>query len=397
MKIAVIGQGYVGLPLAKAAANAGHTVIGFDNNEAVIKQLLLSEVSTANYTPTLDPKTITGCDIYIIAVPTPLDSNNKPDLSYLKSAAKQVGEVAKDGALIINESTSYPGTLREVVEATISSINKSKLLYAAAPERIDPANTKWSIKNTPRVVAGLSDEATTATLNFYKSFCDQVVAVSSAEVAEAAKLFENTFRQVNIALVNEFAQIAEKFGISANEVIDAAATKPFGFMKFTPGLGVGGHCIPIDPIYLEQKAESLGATASFIKQATAVNQQMPLYVVQRLEKILGNVLKKKFDGGPEASRLRLATTDSKLVDRTLPATSKDEPAVQGTVVVKEGKISEKEIKSDAEFAEYATELLKSAHGDKFDEAKAKEVIDGLTSKYKGDYGAMVGALQSTMG
>ena len=293
MKIAVIGQGYVGLPLAKAAANAGHTVIGFDNNEAVIKQLLSSEVSTANYIPTLDPKTITGCDIYIIAVPTPLDSNNKPDLSYLKSAAKQVGEVAKDGALIINESTSYPGTLREVVEATISSINKSKLLYAAAPERIDPANTKWSIKNTPRVVAGLSDEATTATLNFYKSFCDQVVAVSSAEVAEAAKLFENTFRQVNIALVNEFAQIAEKFGISANEVIDAAATKPFGFMKFTPGLGVGGHCIPIDPIYLEQKAESLGATASFIKQATAVNQKMPLYVVQRLEKILGNNLKGK--------------------------------------------------------------------------------------------------------
>ena len=293
MKIAVIGQGYVGLPLAKAAANAGHTVIGFDNNEAVIKQLLSSEVSTANYTPTLDPKAITGCDIYIIAVPTPLDSNDKPDLSYLKSAAKQVGEVAKDGALIINESTSYPGTLREVVEATISSINKSKLLYAAAPERIDPANTKWSIRNTPRVIAGLSDDATTATLNFYKSFCDQVVAVSSAEVAEAAKLFENTFRQVNIALVNEFAQIAEKFGISANEVIDAAATKPFGFMKFTPGLGVGGHCIPIDPIYLEQKAESLGATASFIKQATAVNQKMPLYVVQRLEKILGNNLKGK--------------------------------------------------------------------------------------------------------
>jgi UDP-N-acetyl-D-glucosamine dehydrogenase len=280
----------VGLPLAKAAAKAGHTVIGFDNNEGVIKQLLNSEVSTANYIPTLDPKMISGCDIYIIAVPTPLDSDNQPDLSYLKSAAKQVGEVASDGALIINESTSYPGTLREVVEATISSINKSKLLYAAAPERIDPANTKWSIKNTPRVVAGLSDEATATTFNFYKSFCDQVKVVSSAEVAEAAKLFENTFRQVNIALVNEFAQIAEKFGISANEVIDAAATKPFGFMKFTPGLGVGGHCIPIDPIYLEQKAQLLGATASFIKQATAVNQHMPLYVVTRLEKLLGDDL-----------------------------------------------------------------------------------------------------------
>ena len=290
MNITVIGQGYVGLPLAKAAAAVGHKVFGFDNNADVIKKLLSVEADTKNYTPTIDPKAIAACDIYIIAVPTPLDSNNLPDLSYLKSAAKLVGEVAVEGALIINESTSYPGTLREVVGAIISSMNKSKLLYAAAPERIDPANTKWSIKNTPRVVAGLSDEAGKATLNFYKSFCDQVELVSSPEVAEAAKLFENTFRQVNIALVNEFAQIAEKFGISANEIIDAAATKPFGYMKFTPGLGVGGHCIPIDPIYLEQKAESLGATASFIKQATAVNQQMPSYVLERLKKILGNTL-----------------------------------------------------------------------------------------------------------
>jgi len=293
MKIAVIGQGYVGLPLAKAAADAGHYVFGFDINYEVIAQLELSEANTPNYTPTADSKTITGCDIYIIAVPTPLDINNKPDLSYLKSAAKLIGEVAKDGALIINESTSYPGTLREIVEATISNINKAKLLYVAAPERIDPANTQWSIKNTPRVIAGLTDAATEKAFEFYTGFCDNVQKVSSPEVAEAAKLFENTFRQVNIALVNEFAQIAEKFGISANEVIDAASTKPFGFMKFTPSLGVGGHCIPIDPIYLEQKAESLGITATFIKQATTVNQNMPLYIVSRLEKILGNNLKDK--------------------------------------------------------------------------------------------------------
>ena len=293
MKIVVIGQGYVGLPLAKAAADSGHHVFGFDINYEVIAQLELSEANTPNYTPTADSKTITGCDIYIIAVPTPLDSNNQPDLSYLKSAAKLIGEVAKDGALIINESTSYPGTLREIVEATISNINEAKLLYVAAPERIDPANTQWSIKNTPRVIAGLTDAATEKAFEFYKSFCDHVQKVSSPEVAEAAKLFENTFRQVNIALVNEFAQIAEKFGISANEVIDAAATKPFGFMKFTPSLGVGGHCIPIDPIYLEQKAESLGITATFIKQATTVNQNMPLYIVSRLEKILGNSLNGK--------------------------------------------------------------------------------------------------------
>ena len=293
MKIVVIGQGYVVLPLAKAAADSGHHVFGFDINSEVIAQLGLSEANTPNYTPTTDSKTITGCDIYIIAVPTPLDINNKPDLSYLKSAAKLIGEVAKDGALIINESTSYPGTLREIVEATIGNINKAQLLYAAAPERIDPANTQWSIKNTPRVIAGLTDAATEKAFLFYKSFCDHVQKVSSPEVAEAAKLFENTFRQVNIALVNEFAQIAEKFGISANEVIDAAATKPFGFMKFTPSLGVGGHCIPIDPIYLEQKAESLGITATFIKQATSVNQNMPVYIVSRLEKILGNNLKGK--------------------------------------------------------------------------------------------------------
>jgi UDP-N-acetyl-D-glucosamine dehydrogenase len=293
VKIVVIGQGYVGLPLAKAAADSGHHVFGFDINSEVIAQLGLSEANTPNYTPTTDSKTIIGCDIYIIAVPTPLDSNNQPDLSYLKSAAKLIGEVARDGALIINESTSYPGTLREIVEATISNINKAKLLYVAAPERIDPANTQWSIKNTPRVLAGLTDAATEKAFEFYKSFCDHVQKVSSPEVAEAAKLFENTFRQVNIALVNEFAQIAEKFGISANEVIDAAATKPFGFMKFTPSLGVGGHCIPIDPIYLEQKAESLGITATFIKQATTVNQNMPLYIVSRLEKILGNSLNGK--------------------------------------------------------------------------------------------------------
>jgi UDP-N-acetyl-D-glucosamine dehydrogenase len=293
VKIAVIGQGYVGLPLAKTAAIPGHHVYGFDINSEVIEQLSLSEANTPNYTPTADPIIITGCDIYIIAVPTPLDIDNKPDLSYLKSAAKLIGEVAKDGALIINESTSYPGTLREIVEATISSINEAKLLYVAAPERIDPANTQWSIKNTPRIIAGLTDAATEKAFEFYKSFCDHVQKVSSPEVAEAAKLFENTFRQVNIALVNEFAQIAEKFGISANEVIDAAATKPFGFMKFTPSLGVGGHCIPIDPIYLEQKVESLGVTATFIKQATIVNQNMPLYIVSRLEKILGNNLKGK--------------------------------------------------------------------------------------------------------
>ena len=167
-----------------------------------------------------------------------------PDLSYLNNACQLIGRSSSSGALVINESTSFPGTLREVVINEIAKVNKSKFLYAAAPERIDPANTKWSIKNTPRVIAGIDEQSTKAALDFYESICNEVVVVSSPEVAESAKLFENTFRQVNIALVNELAQITEKLGISANEVVAAAATKPFGFMKFIPSLGVGGHCIP---------------------------------------------------------------------------------------------------------------------------------------------------------
>jgi UDP-N-acetyl-D-glucosamine dehydrogenase len=216
-----------------------------------------------------------------------------PDLSYLKDACQLIGRSSTSGALVINESTSFPGTLREVVINEIAKVNKSKFLYAAAPERIDPANAKWSIKNTPRVIAGTDEQSTKAALDFYKSICDEVVVVSSPEVAESAKLFENTFRQVNIALVNELAQIAEKLGISANEVVEAAATKPFGFMKFIPSLGVGGHCIPIDPIYLAQKAESVGAPAQFIRQANLVNQQMPLYILKKVEDLLGGNLSGK--------------------------------------------------------------------------------------------------------
>ena len=287
MNIAIIGQGYVGYALAIAASKSGHKVIGFDTNPKVISEIKIKDSQLANYLPTNNEADIKDQDIYIIAVPTPLDENNLPDLSYLNNACQLIGRSSASGALVINESTSFPGTLREKVINEVSKVNKSKFLYAAAPERIDPANTKWSIKNTPRVIAGIDEQSTKAALDFYKPICDEVVVVSSPEVAESAKLFENTFRQVNIALVNELAQITEKLGISANEVIKAAATKPFGFMKFNPSLGVGGHCIPIDPIYLAQKAESVGATAQFIRQANLVNQQMPLYVLNRLEELLG--------------------------------------------------------------------------------------------------------------
>ncbi len=286
MKIALIGQGYVGYALSFAAINAGHSVIGFDTNPKLISEIK-TKGDLKNYLPTNNEADIKDQDAYIIAVPTPLDGKNLPDLSFLINAAQLIARSASKGALVINESTSYPGTLREIVIAEIEKSNKGKFLYAAAPERIDPANTKWSIKNTPRVIAGTDDQSSEAAYEFYKSICDEVILVSSPEVAESAKLFENTFRQVNVALVNELAQITEKLGISANEVIKAAATKPFGFMKFNPSLGVGGHCIPIDPIYLAQKAESVGASAQFIRQANLVNQQMPLYVLKRLEGLLG--------------------------------------------------------------------------------------------------------------
>jgi UDP-N-acetyl-D-glucosamine dehydrogenase len=298
VKIAIIGQGYVGLALAKAASIAGHYVVGFDTNLKVIEkikeQLGKGEfLNNSNYLPTINEVDIKDLDIYIIAVPTPLDQNNLPDISYLTKASELIAAFATKGGLVINESTSYPGTLREIVIAKIGKSNKANFLYAAAPERIDPANSKWSIKNTPRVIAGVDETSTKAALKFYKSICDQVEVVSSPEVAEAAKLFENTFRQVNIALVNELAQISQKLNISANEVIAAASTKPFGFMPFNPGLGVGGHCIPIDPIYLAQKAKSVGATAAFIDQANKVNEQMPLYILERIKSLLNNELKGK--------------------------------------------------------------------------------------------------------
>ena len=286
MKIAIIGQGYVGYALSVAATKAGHSVIGFDTNPKLISEIK-TKGDLKNYLPTNNEADIKDQDAYIIAVPTPLDEKNLPDLSFLINATQLIARSATKGSLVINESTSYPGTLREVVITEIEKISKAKFLYAAAPERIDPANTKWSIRNTPRVIAGIDDQSSRAAYEFYKSICDEVILVSSAEVAESAKLFENTFRQVNIALVNELAQITEKLGISANEVIKAASTKPFGFMKFNPSLGVGGHCIPIDPIYLAQKAESVGASAQFIRQANLVNQQMPLYILKRLEGLLG--------------------------------------------------------------------------------------------------------------
>ena len=285
MKIAIIGQGYVGRSIAEASVGTGHSVIGFDTDASVISFLQIN----GDYQGTTDASLIGSAEVILIAVPTPLDGARKPDLSALRAACKTIIDHVKKSVLIINESTSYPGTLRNEIAAVIESATGLGHMYAASPERVDPGNKKWSQKNTPRLLAGLPPEATALARKFYSTFCDEIIEVSTPEIAEAAKLFENTFRQVNIALVNEFAQISDALDIPTREVLDAAATKPFGFMSFQPGPGVGGHCIPVDPSYLAYVAENVGVPAEFIKRANQVNLGMPAYVVSRVAKDVGSL------------------------------------------------------------------------------------------------------------
>jgi UDP-N-acetyl-D-glucosamine dehydrogenase len=279
VKVAIIGQGYVGSALGIAAHKSGHDVLGIEIDEKRRSEL----ASSIGYPVSADYSSVQGSDVVVIAVPTPLNEKREPDLTFLESACKSLAEVLKSSVLVVNESTSYPGTLRNVIAPILGDGH----LYAAAPERIDPANEKWGIENTPRLVSGLSSEATSKALVFYQSFCKEVVTVSTPEVAEAAKLFENTFRQVNIALVNEFAQIAQALGISTFETLSAAGTKPYGFMPFLPSIGVGGHCIPVDPSYLSFAAEKVGVEASFINLANKVNASMPEYLSGRISELLG--------------------------------------------------------------------------------------------------------------
>jgi UDP-N-acetyl-D-glucosamine dehydrogenase len=285
MKIAIIGLGYVGRSIAQAAAAAGHSVVGLDTNSDVISALNVN----GDFKGTTNASSIGGAEVIVIAVPTPLDGARKPDLSAVQAASKTIIENIKNPVLVINESTSYPGTLRNEIAAVIEQASGLEHLYASSPERVDPGNEKWTQKNTPRLLAGLTSEATALARKFYSSFCDEIIVVSTPEVAEAAKLFENTFRQVNIALVNEFAQISDALDIPTREVLDAAATKPFGFMSFQPGPGVGGHCIPVDPSYLAYVAENVGVPAEFIKRANQVNLGMPEYVVSRVANDVGSL------------------------------------------------------------------------------------------------------------
>ena len=308
MKVAIIGQGYVGLTISAYAADY-FEVIGFDKNEKIVRQLnqgishiegvesdlLKKNIKSGRYKATTKANEIKGCEIVVIAVPTPLTQDRQPDLTYIEEACKTIGENIDSPVLVINESTSFPGTLRNFIKPTMEKYSRNKVvhLYAISPERVDPGRSDFNQKNTPRLFAGLTSEATERTRGFYSKFCDNLVEVSSPEVAEAAKLFENTFRQVNIALVNEFAQIAHSLGISVYETLDAANTKPYGFMKFSPSAGVGGHCIPVDPTYLAAVAEEHGAPATFIRRANEVNLEMSKYIVDRVQADSGGDLSGK--------------------------------------------------------------------------------------------------------
>jgi UDP-N-acetyl-D-glucosamine dehydrogenase len=302
-KVGVIGLGYVGLPLALAFAEAGFKVLGFDLQQkradlvnqgksyiaGVSEDNLSFVVSRKFLEATTSQDRLGEVDTICICVPTPLTKTKEPDLSYVIRESEEISERLKPGQLVILESTTYPGTTREIVLPVLerSGLKAGSDFYLAfSPERVDPGNRKYAVKNTPKLVGGINQESTRLAELVYKQVADVVVPVSCPEVAEMTKVFENVFRGVNIALVNELAQLCERIGISVWEVIDAASTKPFGYMPFYPGPGVGGHCIPLDPYYLANKARELDFHTRFIELAAEINERMPYYVVSRIMEAL---------------------------------------------------------------------------------------------------------------
>jgi UDP-N-acetyl-D-glucosamine dehydrogenase len=299
-RVVLMGQGYVGLPVAMQAVFCGYSVVGFDIDEARVKRLnagesyvedvpdevLQAALATGRYMATTTERDCSGFDVAVITVPTPL-RDGVPDLSYIEASARTLGRYLRPGATVVLESTTYPGTTEELVQPILEEM--SGLLAGAdfhlgySPERIDPGNATWTFVNTPKVVSGIDESSLAAVDGFYSSLIDRTVPVAGVKEAELTKLLENTFRHVNVALVNELAMFAGDLGIDVWSAIDAAGTKPFGYMRFTPGPGVGGHCLPIDPSYLSWRVRrSLGHTFRFVELANDVNDHMPDYVVRRL-------------------------------------------------------------------------------------------------------------------
>jgi UDP-N-acetyl-D-glucosamine dehydrogenase len=306
MKVGIVGLGYVGLPLALAFAEAGCDVVGVDTDARRIERLRRSESDIEDvpsdrlraiaerFTATHSYRSLAACEAVIICVPTPLANHREPDLSYLVEAATQLSRVLHEGRLVVLESTTYPGTTRErllpiLEESGLAAGREFNLAYS--PERIDPGRTDHTVRTTPKVVGGLTEECLRRATELYGLICDEVVEASSPEVAELTKLLENIFRSVNIALVNELAQLCDRMGIDVWEVVDAAGTKPFGFMRFDPGPGMGGHCLPIDPFYLAFKAREHDFYTEFIELAGKLNQAQPHFCVEKIERALNDAEK----------------------------------------------------------------------------------------------------------
>ncbi len=304
MKIGIVGAGYVGLPLAVAFAEAGQDVLCVDSDAAKVAALragrsYVEDIPDSALAPLgerLDAATETAglaaCDAVIVCVPTPLTNSREPDLSYLLGAGEAIAAVLRAGQLVVLESTTYPGTTRERL---LPILERSGLRagedfeLAFSPERIDPGRTDFTVRTTPKIVGGIDAGSSERARELYALICDEVVVVSTPEAAELAKLLENIFRSVNIALVNELSQLCDRLGIDVWEVVDAAATKPFGFMGFEPGPGMGGHCLPVDPFYLAFKAREADFYPEFVELAGKVNQTQPAFCVERIERALNDV------------------------------------------------------------------------------------------------------------
>jgi UDP-N-acetyl-D-glucosamine dehydrogenase len=303
MRVGIMGLGYVGLPLVVAFAEQGHDVVGVDVDARKVEALsrgdsYIEDIDSARLqavAPRLEVTTrssnLSRCDAVLVCVPTPLTPNREPDLGPLVNATRVLADVLQRNQLIVLESTTYPGTTRERMAPILEEsglVAGRDFFLAYSPERVDPGRTDYTLRNTPKVLAGLTEACGDRAEALYREVCDEIVRVSSPEAAELTKLLENIFRSVNIAMVNEIAMLTDRMGIDIWEVVEAAATKPYGFMRFDPGPGMGGHCLPVDPFYLSWRAREFDLMTEFIELAGKVNQQMPYHCVYKVERVLNH-------------------------------------------------------------------------------------------------------------